>query len=312
MVTLLFIELALGLVLLLFGAELIVRGGAQFALVMRIPAIVVGLTIVAFGTSAPELLVSLTAASQGKTEVAFANVNGSNIANIFLVLGVASLVRPLHVDRSLLRREIPVCLLLQLLVPFVAWDGLISRGDGMLLFSGCLLYNGCLFYEAYRGRALSLEQFPDEEGGGAWRHFFVLLLGLLVLVAGARLFVSGALDLALALNWSQRWIGLTVIALGTSLPEVATGVVSAYRNESDLAVGNSLGSNILNISMVLGLTAMIAPITFDIESAVWMDLKIAMLATLVLVPITMRGQLQRGSGTVLVGLYFAFLLFSAG
>lgn len=309
--TLLFFELALGLVLLLAGADLIVRGGAQFALVMRIPAIVVGLTIVAFGTSAPELLVSLTAANKGNTEVAFANVNGSNIANVFLVLGVASLVRPLNVDRTLLRREIPVCLLLQILVPFVAWDGLISRGDGALLFSLCLFYNGWLFYEAYRGRSAALEDVPEEEGGGAARHLSILLLGLLVLVAGARLFVHGALDLALMLEWSDRWIGLTVLALGTSLPEVATGVVSAYRNESDLAVGNSLGSNILNISMVLGLTAIVAPISF-VEQAVWTDMKVAFLATLVLIPVTTRGQLQRGPGAVLVGLYFAFLFLSAG
>jgi cation:H+ antiporter len=299
------LSLLIGLLMLVVGAEMIVRGGGQLALSLRIPALVVGLTIVAFGTSTPELLVSVTAALTASTEMALANVNGSNIANILLVLGSAAAVRSLVVDRTLMRREIPSCLLLQFLVPLLCSDGVISRGDGVLLILVGVIYNTWLLYEALRGRAPA----PDDDSEEAipWmRHLGMLGAGIAVLVVGAQLFVHGAGAVAALLGLSERFIGLTVVALGTSAPEVVTAVVSAYRGEVDLAVGNSLGSNILNVSMVLGITAIVAPIQV-MDQGAWPDMWMAVAATCLLVPIVLKGMLNRFEGIVLAFGYLVYL-----
>ena len=305
------VSLIAGVLLLLAGAEFIVRGGGQLALMLGVPAMVVGLTVVAFGTSAPELLVSMTAALDGKTDTALGNVNGSNIANVLLVLGMAAVVRRLFVERSLLRRELPAAMGIQLLVPLLLWDGDLDRPDGVVLIGAGVVYNAWLLYEAYRGRSVPSD---DElgEGGKTVRFYVALLLGGLVFLGvGAHLFVSGAVELAQWMGWSDRFIGLTVIALGTSAPEVATAVVSAYRGESDLAVGNSLGSNILNIAMVLGLTACVCPITIQNEG-VWLDLCLASAATFILIPVTMRGTMGRFLGTTMCLGYVLFMFGMAG
>jgi cation:H+ antiporter len=299
------VTLLIGLIMLVLGAEMIVRGGGQLAMALRVPALVVGLTIVAFGTSTPELCVSVTAAFSASTEMALSNVNGSNIANVLLVLGVASLVRPLQVERTLMRREIPSCMLLQLAVPLLCWDGVLSRVDGVLLICGGAFYNIWLLWEAMRGRPPPLEEFEVSEGRAA-SHLFMLAGGIGVLVLGSQLFVSGATELAQLLNWSDRFIGLTVVALGTSAPEVATGVVSAYRGETDLAVGNSLGSNLLNISMVLGITALVMPIEIH-DAAVWTDFAIAMGVTMVLAPVVLKGSLTRFEGGLFTLAYVGFI-----
>jgi cation:H+ antiporter len=308
---LVFVALIVGVLLLLAGAEFIVRGGGQLALALGVPAMVVGLTVVAFGTSAPELLVSMTAALDGRTDTALGNVNGSNIANVLLVLGMAAVVCRLFVVCSLLCWEFPAAMGIQLLVPLLLWDGDLDRPDGVVLISAGVVYNTWLLYEAYRGRTVPLD---DElgDGGKSVRHYVSLLLGGLVLLGvGAHLFVTGATELAQWMGWSDRFIGLTVIALGTSAPEVATAVVSAYRGESDLAVGNSLGSNILNIAMVLGLTACVCPITIQ-NDGVWMDLCLASAATFILIPVTMRGTMGRGLGLTMCLGYVLFMFGMAG
>ncbi len=296
--------LLVGLVMLVTGAEMLVRGGGAMAMALRVPALVVGLTIVAFGTSTPELMVSITAALSQSTEMALANVNGSNIANIALVLGAASLTRPLTVERTLMRREIPFCFGLQLLVPLLCIDGSLTRFDGVLLLLGGVIYNTWLLYEALRGRT----PVDDDPQVTAWtRHLVVLVGGLVVLIVGANLFVEGAVGIAERLHLSDRFIGLTVVALGTSAPEVATAIVSARRGEVDLAVGNSLGSNLLNISMVLGITAIMAPIHLT-DSGAWTDMAAAMCATLLLLPFVLKGSMSRIEGGILVTGYAAYLV----
>ena len=254
--------LILGLLLLVGGAELIVRGGVQLALVMRIPVIVVGLTIVALGTSAPELAVSTMAAVKGSTEMALSNVTGSNIANLALVVGLAAMVRPLTVNSALIRREVPACVGLQLAVPLLCLDGRLSRMDGVFLLSMGVLYNVLLLRAVSRQRSQPKEASEyDEPIRGHWStHMGLTLIGLLLLVVGAHYFVQAATEIAELMGLSKRYIGLTVLALGTSAPEAVTAVVSSYRNNADLAIGASLGSNILNIALVLGVTALIAPI----------------------------------------------------
>lgn len=317
-----------GLVLLVGGAELLVRGGGHLALAFRVPALIVGLTVVAFGTSAPELAVSLSAAlssgtaavadgagASGGTEAALANVTGSNIANILLVLGVAALVRPLLVDRGLIKRELPALLLLQLMVPILCLDGAIQRYDGLVLVAIGVVYNGVLIRQALRDRDDAIAADFDDavlEQPRWVRDIGLLVGGLLVLVLGAQLFVYGAFDIAVWLGFSERFIGLTVIALGTSAPELVTGAVSAYRGEVELALGNSIGSNILNIAMVLGLTAIIQPILFQ-DGAVWIDFAVANLCTLLLVGFVLTsGRIGRVTGGIMLAAYVSYLIFSHG
>jgi cation:H+ antiporter len=299
--------------MLVGGADMLVRGGGQMALALRVPALVVGLTIVAFGTSMPELCVSVAAALDASTEMALANVNGSNIANILLVLGAAALVAPLTVNRSLIRREIPACILLQLLVPLVCTGGGISRGEGVLLLSVGVGYNLWLIYDVMGGRRVASDDLDDlgEMETENWKkHLTLLVVGIVTLVFGAYLFVNSAETVALYLGMSDRYVGITVVALGTSAPEVVTALVSAYRGEVDLAVGNSLGSNILNVSMVLGITAMITPVVFA-DAGTWSDIGMAVCVTFLLVPVVLRGKLGRLEGLMMIGAYGLFVSMSA-
>jgi cation:H+ antiporter len=296
--------------MLVVGSDLLVKGGGNVALALRIPALIVGLTIVAFGTSAPELTVSVIAATQASTEMAISNVNGSNIANIAFVLGLAALVTPLEVSRSLIRREVPVCLGLQVLVPLLALDGWFSRIDGVIVLACGVAFNLWLVYDVMKGRAeISVEdELEVEEDQPFWKHAAMLLVGLVVLVVGADLFVDAAVEVAEKLNLSQRFIGLTVVALGTSAPEAATAVQAARQGETDLAVGNSLGSNILNICMVLGITSIIAPI--DVSGPGFLrDMIIACVMVALVVPVVLRGRLTRLEGGGLVAVYIGYLTF---
>lgn len=296
-----------GLVLVVAGAEFLVRGSSRLALALRVPAIVVGLTLVAFGTSAPELVVSVTAALTGSTSMAFANVMGSNIANVALVIGVASVVRPLTVGRALLRREISTCLALQLLVPLLCIDGTLTRTDGALLLASGIGYNVWLLVEAYRDR----KDVPRADVPSAnWLlELGLVLAGLVGLVAGAQWMVEGATELARVAGLSERFIGMTVLALGTSMPEVATGVVSARRGEDDVAVGNVIGSNILNLALVLGATALLAPIRIE-QTGTWLDIGIAALCAAALIPMALRGRVGRLTALALCCGYIAYLSWS--
>ena len=308
--------LLVGLLMLVTGAELLVRGGGQLALALRVPALVVGLTIVAFGTSAPELLVSVTAAFNASTDMALANVNGSNIANIALVLGVAALVRPLLVDRGLIRREMPACVAIQLLVPITMLDGQISRYDGVILLIAGIAYNSLLVLSAVRIRRtlknappVEIDELNPDDTGRWSMHLLMLLVGIAVLVVGADWFVEGAVEVAKRLEFSDRFIGLSVIALGTSAPEVATSVVAAFRGEVELAFGNAIGSNILNVSMVLGITALVEPIVMT-DQLGWVDIGVACFATAVLLGLVIAGtRLGRVKGGLLAGVYVCYLVF---
>lgn len=297
-----------GLGLLVFGAELLVRGGGRLALALRVPVIVVGLTIVAFGTSMPELIVSVTAAMQASTEMALANVTGSNIANIALVLGIAAMVRPLDVGRDLMRREVPACLLLQVLVPMMLLgDATVTRFEGAMLFAVGLIYNVTLVRDAMTGRSTFESDDEIALEGGVLHNLTLMVGGMVVLIGGGYIFVGAAQELAAHFGMSDRVIGLTVLALGTSMPEVMTGVVSAYRGHTDMAVGNSLGSNILNIAMVLGVTAMIEPVVIR-EAGAWKDLAVAIVVTMILVPVVLRGRpLSRVEGGFLILAYLLYL-----
>ena len=305
--------LLIGLFMLISGAELLVRGGGQLALALRIPALVVGLTIVAFGTSTPELFVSVSSALTKSSDMALANVNGSNVANIALVLGLAAMVRPLTVDRRLIRREIPTYMGLQLAVGAMAFDGVLTRLDGGLLILGGVVYNVWLLIDVQRQRGMaSVEEVERDEGASPYIHLAYLVGGIGILAVGADIFVDNAYELAMRMGMSERYVGITVLALGTSAPEVATAVVSARRGDVDLAIGNSIGSNILNIAMVLGITCLIQPIEIS-DPSTYKDIAVACLVGVVMVPIVMRDRiLSRSEGGIMAVAYLLYLVMSGG
>jgi cation:H+ antiporter len=256
-----------GLIALIVGAELLVRGASKLALSFGISPLVVGLTVVAFGTSAPELAVSVQSAWSGQVDIALGNVVGSNIFNVLFILGLSALIAPLLVHRQLIRQEVPMMVALSLLLWLLASDGGISRGDGLLLVSLLLAYTFLVIRQSRReslaGAPLASE-LPPPVDGHAWdAHWLAQLLlvaaGMTLLVLGSNWLVEAAVTLARRLGMSEVVVGLTIVAAGTSLPEVATSIMAAVRGQRDIAVGNVVGSNIFNILAVLGISASIAP-----------------------------------------------------
>jgi len=305
-----------GLAALYYGADWLVRGAARLARSLGISAIIVGLTIVAFGTSAPELIVTILAAARGQPDVAVGNVVGSNIVNIGLILGLSAVVSAMRIQAGIILREMPIMIGAALALIALGADGVISRADALLLFAcfiGFMLY---MLRAARRGSAPVLEaEFQDFEqdsgmmptGAGRGRDVLLILLGLVALVVGAELLVRAAVSLARAAGVSELVIGLTIVSVGTSLPELATSVVAAFRREADIAVGNVVGSNIFNVVVVLGIAPLVNPIAvasslYDLE--MWV-----MLAFSLLLPILCRSglRLARVEGGLLIVGYAIFI-----
>ena len=302
------VGLIAGLVLLLVGAEALVRGGESVGIAIGISPLVVGLTIVAFATSSPELFVSLMAAVGGSTEMAIANVNGSNLANILLVLGAAACIRALPVEPSLRFREIPVLIGLQLVLLFLCRDHMINAPlEGLVLVSLGIAYTAWLIRDAWRDRK-SVEPCETEEESrpALLLSITYVFLGAACLIIGSRFLVSGARECAEWLQISERYVGLTVLAIGTSAPELATSLVCVVRGQIQLAIGNAIGSNILNIVMVLGVVSLMMPIEFtsvDTITDLWFALGVAVL----LVPIGFYGRINRPMGYGFLAAYIGYL-----
>lgn len=262
------IWLLVGLVLILTGANVLTDGASAIARRMGISDLIVGLTVVAFGTSAPELAISVLSAIAGNSSLAIGNVVGSNIFNILVIIGITAMVRPIVVERTILTREIPMMLLTSLILLILGniGSGLISRISGILLLVGFALFMWYTYVSAHK--ASPVEKQGAEEAGAAvkmmpvWRSIIYILGGLAALVWGGDKFVDGASGIASALGVSDAIIGLTIVAAGTSLPELATSIVSALKRKSDMAVGNVIGSNIFNTLMVLGASATVSPLAF--------------------------------------------------
>jgi cation:H+ antiporter len=300
-----------GLVLLALGAEGLVRGSSSIALRIGVTPLVIGLTIVAFGTGSPEMIVSLQAALGGNSDLALGNIVGSNICNVALILGVAALARPLHVRSALLHREVPVMIAVTLLLVALIHDGELGRMDGAILTLGAIGYTAWAYLGARRERnaevAAEFAQELPKPQASQWRSILLVLGGFAGLLIGANILVSGAVVIAEAIGMSQVVIGLTVIAIGTSLPELATSVVAALRNDADVAFGNVLGSNILNILLILGVVAMIQPISG--AGLRPLDLGVLVATAILVFPLMWRGRiLNRWEGAVLLAGYVAYLI----
>lgn len=299
-----------GLVLLALGAEGLVRGSTSVALRMGVTPLVIGLTIVAFGTGTPELLVSVEAATTGNSGIALGNVVGSNIGNIGLILGCAALARPMRVRSVLLKREVPLMIAITLLLCLMLLDGELGRIDGGVLLAGSFLYVIGMYVLAKRDRnrevAAEFEDLTRPITRSRWVDAVYIGAGLAGLMLGAKFLVSGATAVAQALGMSQVVIGLTVVAIGTSMPELATSVVAAIRDEADVAFGNVIGSNILNILFILGLVALIHP--FDVSGLAALDMAVLAGSALLLLPLMWRGSiLNRWEGALLLVGYGAYM-----
>jgi cation:H+ antiporter len=262
-----YVYIVVGIALLFWGGEWLVQSACRLATSFGVPILVISLTIVAIGTSAPELLVSVSAAMQGKSEITIGNIIGSNIANIGLILAIAGLVRPLKMDRTLIRREIPLMVVISLIVLAMAWDGDISRIDGGVLLLAYVGFNVMVYTLAPKDlneRELQNEVEliegtpPDQIKRG--REVLRLLFALALLAIGAQATLQGAVTVAQSVGISELVIGLTIVAIGTSLPELVASITASARNQGDIAAGNIVGSNIGNILLILGLTGLINPI----------------------------------------------------
>ncbi|MCQ4319826.1 calcium/sodium antiporter [Stutzerimonas stutzeri] len=314
-----FVYLIAGLVLLVAGAEVLVRGAAKLAAQFGISPLVIGLTVVAFGTSAPETAVSVQAALNGSGDIAIGNVVGSNIANVLLILGMTALVAPLVVSRQLIRLDVPIMIGASLVTFGLAWDGELSRIDGALLFTAVVVYTLFLIISSRREKAAEVDdEFAKEFGldepakpHAGLINAGLVIAGLVLLVVGSNFLVEGAVALARALGLSELVIGLTVIAIGTSLPELATSIMAAFRGERDIAVGNIVGSNIFNLLCVLGLASLVSPQAIGVSSnALAFDFPVMIAVAVACLPIFFAGYcIKRWEGALFVAYYVAYTLY---
>ncbi len=309
-----FVLVILGLVILVKGADYLVMGSASIAKHFGVSSLVIGLTVVAFGTSLPELTVSVFASLQGKSDITLGNIVGSNIANILLILWVTSILSLLPVKHSTAWKEIPFSLLAILAVGFLGADtyfgqwekNIISQGDGVILIFFFILF---LYYVA------NISKWEENEDTGITKYtnlmsFFLIVGGLAALIIGGKMFVDGAVNIAKHLGMSERIIGLTIVAVGTSMPEFVTSVVAARKGQNDIAIGNIVGSNIFNIFWILGFSALINPVSLGANS--FIDILMCIIATVILflaLFIGKKNKLERWQGVIFIMVYSGYVVY---
>jgi len=305
-----------GLVVLVGGGELLVRGAAALALRLRIPPLIVGLTVVAFGTSAPELFVTVEACRKGSTEIAVGNVVGSNICNILLILGLSGMAAPLLIDRETQMRQLPIMVVATLAFLAMVWDGAITQLEGGLLCGGLVAYIVLSLMLARSARKASLAEGDEVVATrfGPPIHLAMIAGGLVCLVIGADLMVDAAVQIAKEIGVNQVVIGLTIVAVGTSLPELATSITAALMKQREISVGNVVGSNIFNLLGVLGIAAVVSPVEIPIPSVSFeVDMPFLIGSTLLSIPfLFFRNQLSRLEGLTLFLWYVAFVSLLVG
>lgn len=299
-----FLLVALGVLLLYLGGEALVSGASALARALGMTPLVIGLTVVAFGTSAPELAATLTASFQGSPEVAFGNVVGSNVANIGLILGIAALVFPVAARGHFLLREMPFMIGTSALMLWLVADGFVGRIEGLFLLALLGAYLWVLLRRQSEEEARVAFEFAREYGDGppprVLPNAVKASIGIVLLILGAQALVSGAVSIARAAGIDERVIGLTLVAFGTSLPELASAVVAALKREGDILLGNVVGSNIFNVLAIFGTTALAVPIQVEVRGA-WSDLLVMMAFSIVLWPMLVsRRHLDRWEGAVLL------------
>jgi cation:H+ antiporter len=307
----------LGLVFLIIGAEALVRGASRLAAYAGISPLVVGLTVVAFGTSSPELAVSIKAALSDQANIALGNVVGSNIFNVLFILGISAIIIPLVVAQTLVRVDVPLMIMVSILLLLFSLDGVLSRLDGMLFVSGLLAYISFLIYQSRReSQAVETEYVQafgvKKEAGQAWLlNVGFIVCGLVLLVLGSRWLVESAVAFAQYMGVSELVVGLTIVAAGTSLPEVVTSIIAAVRGERDIAVGNVVGSNLFNILGVLGISSIVAPSGIAVSNGLLgLDIPLMIVVAFACLPIFFTGGvISRREGLVFLGYYIAYTAY---
>ena len=309
----------LGLAALVAGAELIVRGGSRVAAGLGVAPIIIGVTVVSIGTSTPELAVGIEAAVQGNGSLAVGNIAGTNVVNLLLILGLSAALRPLTMHTQTLRLDLPVMVVAAVLVMLLAWDGLLSRGEGVLLAACAVVYTVVIVRIARKERAFVKQEYDREYAPEAdkppatnvlW-NFALLLGGIAIVIVGADLLVDGATGLARAQGVSEAVIGLTIVAIGTSAPELVTTIVSTVRGERDIAVGNLLGSSVFNLFLILGITAAVPAGGIVVESSLaHVDLPVMVAVAVLCIPVFFTGRrVSRWEGIGFMGLYGGYLAY---
>lgn len=308
-----------GLVIIVVGGEMLLRGASRLAVMLGIRPIVIGLTIVSIGTSTPELAVGITAAIEGKGPLAVGNIAGANIVNILLILGLSAVIRPLPIRSLTVRIDVPVMITSALTLVVMAWDGVLSRVEGLVLLLAAIAYTATVVQLSRLESAAMRREFAEEYGAsalkpgrgaarGAW-HALLLLAGMGVTVLGAQLLVSGAAEIARDWGVPEAVIGLTIVAIGTTAPELVTTLMATLKNDRDVAIGNLIGSSIYNILVILGLTCVAAPGGVDVSDDILrFDLPLAAAVALVCLPVFRSDRLvSRREGAAFVAAYLAYL-----
>jgi len=310
-----YLFLVLGMIILIWGADLMVQGASSFAKMLRIPNLIIGLTVVAFGTSFPELMINVFASLEGQSDLAVGNVVGSNIINVLLVIGVAALIRPLQIQSNTVRYELPFSLLAMAILFIVANDGLIDgksfsildRSDGIIFLAFFIIFIYYTFVVT-KGHTTDHDEGHDVKEMSKLKSGLYIFIGMVGLYFGGELIVDNATILANEWGMSEAVIGILVVALGTSLPELATSVVASYKGNADMAIGNIVGSNIFNVFLVLGVSATISPIEFN--PGINFDLFIAFMATLFLFIFVFTGKgrkVDRIEGSIFLIVYVLYV-----
>jgi len=310
--------MVLGLVALITGAELLVRGGSRLAARLGIPPIVVGVTVVSLGTSTPELAIGVQSALQDDGTLALGNIAGTNTVNLLLILGLSALIRPLAMKTETLRFDLPVMSAAALLLLVMAWDGVLSRTEGVIMILGAALYAGWIVVWTRRESQAVKDEYEHELGVPTAQrtrravavNVTLLVAGIVVIVVGADLLVDGAVQIAQTFGVSDAVIGLTIVAVGTSAPELVTTMVSTVKDDRDIAIGNILGSSVYNILLILGVTAVVAPRGAIVEpDLARIDIPVMVAATVVCIPVFITGRrVSRLEGGAFVASYLAYLM----
>ncbi|MBN9647700.1 calcium/sodium antiporter [Terrisporobacter glycolicus] len=309
-----YIILLIGFLLLIKGADFFVEGSSSIAKKFNIPSLIIGLTIVAFGTSAPEAAVSITAAIRGQNEMAIANVVGSNIFNILFVVGVTAMIKPIYVQKSTILKEFPFLLLSSIVLAILAYDvwfqgyneNILTRADGLIFIALFIIF---IYYLI--DMAINSNDETSEENYKVMPLSKSILLsigGLLGIIIGGNFVVNSASDIAMSLGMSENLVGLTIVAIGTSLPELATSIVAAKKGESDIAIGNAVGSNIFNILFVLGVSSCISNVPVQAEA--YTDMFVMIVSTIIVYVLAISNRkINKVEGMIISLLYIAYFVF---
>ena len=305
-----------GAILLIYGANLLIKGASNLARLFGISSLVIGLTVVAFGTSAPELAVTINASASAKPDIAIGNIIGSNIFNILFILGISALISPLFVSRQLIKSELPVMIFASIVLFMLSLNLSLDWFEGGILLSFGIIYTVYMIWKSRRDEAANLKSDDEKIEGKPQKKSVpmsvaLVVFGLALLVLGSNLFVDAAVSFARMFGISELIIGLTIVSIGTSLPEVATSIMASIKGEKDMAVGNVVGSNFFNIVYILGITALINPSGLTIQSSLlYFDIPLLLFVSFVCLPLFFTGQeISRWEGALLFFFYILYVVY---